>query len=510
MSEDEVQPQDVPLPFGEGKQEALLGYALINDNIFNQIKDLVKPCWFVGARCSQLYKALLAESALVKRRVSPQELMDSQTIIRAGQEEHERLRSAMNKCIAQTANFGLDGIVPELSDWLKARIYMEQVYKSRDLFNSARNAGDTPTARVRRTEAYEVLHEMARNIEKINFDNNGEVSFKNIQGSLVEYKLEYKNAMTFGSKVLDSLLLPEAQGGGCLLPGDMTVILGPQNAGKSCCMLTVMAANLKAGKNIMYIPHEGRISDLKLKLVQCIFGLTKEELFYHSQDSACAAGFEQAEQLLEDHLVYIPQIRAGLTVEELGSTVRRGIDRFAARHNGNKIDLLVDDYLARLTSVQNGRGQFQKRERDQVVYEYGSSLAGECKLHLLTGVQANRVGNEINRKVHGREDRLLVPEDVSESYGVAMVATNIISINRSPLAQARRRVTFLICKSRSSETHIAVVCGSDFSHATTHSDDLGCTYYHGISTMDERIDELMQQYKGVRIPDTMVLKADNE
>lgn len=459
MEDDNNPLVDEPLPFSKPRQEALLGYTLINDNFFDQVKDRILKTWFVDPRCAQVYDALLSESKAIKRKLRPEELKECRVFMMADPRERERLCNTINLSIAQTEKYGLDSLTPELSDWLKARIYIEQVYKSRDLFNSSRNALDTPSARTRRDQAYETLHEMGRKIGDISFEGDGEVEFKNITSDLITYENDYQNALTFGSKTLDGLLLPEANGHGSLLGGDMTILLGAQNVGKSSCMLTVLAANLKAGKNAILIPHEGRRDDLKLKLVQSILGLTKKELFYYGRNPDNKKKFEQVEALLQDHLIYIPMIRAGLTVEEVGGRVRRAIDKFAAKHNGAPIHLLVDDYLARLTSVQNGRGQLQRRERDAVVYEYGVDLAGECNLHLLTGIQVNRTGNNINRKAKGAEDRLLVPEDVSESFGTMMVATNIISINRSPLAEVKNRVTFLICKSRSSETHVAVVCG---------------------------------------------------
>ena len=89
---------------------------------------------------------------------------------------------------------------------------------------------------------------------------------------------------------------------------------------------------------------------------------------------------------------------------------------------------------------------------------------------------------------------MITKEDVHESFGPMQRATNIISVNRDPLAQQNDRVTYYIDKSRSSETGWAVVCRSDFSRSLTHSNRLGATCYRGTSTMSERLDELLQQY----------------
>lgn len=836
MEKDDQPFQEEPLPFSLPKQQALLGHILINDKFFDQVKDKIKPGWFQNPHCAGAFAALIAESKRVGRKYRPTELKESPTFMHADNKDRALMCSAIDIAIVQSGSFGIDILSPELTDWLKARIYMEQVYKSRDLFNSSRNASDGGAARVRRNEAYRTLRVMSSQIDSVDFDDDGAVGFEDIPGDLEEYQAEYKNAITFGSKVLDKLLLPEADGAGSLLPGDMTILLGPQNSGKcvakgtkildfygrivlvedikngdllmgpdgkprivgnvakgrgplyrispnaggepfvcngahvlslkerhnsnlakkneifniplsqlmtrgkdlrtrvhlwrvgldfqeqilpidpyilglwlgdgnsdgaalttmddeivgawehwvrdvhghslsvyghglashyaaigpgtahktlrdlkvlnnkhiphiyltssrqqrlellaglidtdgylgahnfeiiqvnirlahdiaylarslgfkvkvdrsrkscqtgvvgdylrltihgkltqvpsrlprkraavdnrrgntsgfkiepigvgdyygftldrdhlyllgdftvthnSSCMLTTLAANLKVGRNAILIPHEGRINDLKLKLVQCVLGLTKRELFYYAHDPNFKKRFDDVSQLFEEHLVYHPMIQAGLTIEEVGTVIKREIDRFASKHNGAKIDLVVDDYLARCATTQNGKGQFQKREKDQAVYEYGASLAGECNFHLLTGIQVNRTGNEINRGIKkGVEERLLVPEDVSESYGTMMIAANVISINRSPLAQARNRVTYLIAKSRSSETQIAVACGSRYGFCLTHHDALGATWYRGLSPMEERIDELMMTYKDAAVPDAIVL-----
>ena len=497
---------DEPLPFGAPKQQALLGHILINPRFFDQVKDKIKANWFVDPYCATIYKMLLDESTAGKRKLSPDELKGCQTLLNADIKERARIQSAIDMAIAESGRFGLDLMTPELTDWLRARIFIEQVYKARDLFNSSRNAQDIPSSRVRRDESYRILHEMSRTIENTTFDDEGAIGFKDIPKDLEVYQTEYKNALTFGSTVFDKLLLPEADGRGSLLLGDMTVLLGPQNSGKTSCMLTTVCANVRVGKNTLLIAHEGRPNDLKLKLLQCFLGMTKRELFYNANNPAMKTNWDQVSDYLDQHLVYHPMIKAGLTIEEVSVVIKREMDRFAASHKGAKIDLVVDDYLARLYTLQNGRGQLQKRERDQAVYEYGTSLAGELDIHLLTAIQVNRTGNDINRGIKKNvESRLLVPEDVSESYGTIMVAANVISLNRSPLAQMRNRVTFLIAKSRTSEVHIAVACGSKYGTCLTHDNELGATWYTGLDPMEERIDELMKIYRNMEIPNQLVL-----
>ena len=98
-------------------------------------------------------------------------------------------------------------------------------------------------------------------------------------------------------------------------------------------------------------------------------------------------------------------------------------------------------------------------------------------------------------------------EDVSESWGPMTAATNVITLNRDPVAMARHRLTYYICKSRSSETGWAVVCRTDYAKALTHSNELGARYYQSSSTLADRIDDLLNdENMGEEIPKEAYLK----
>jgi hypothetical protein len=82
-------------------------------------------------------------------------------------------------------------------------------------------------------------------------------------------------------------------------------------------------------------------------------------------------------------------------------------------------------------------------------------------------------------------------EDVHESYGVMQEATNVITMNKDAIAKARKRMTYHIDKSRSSETGFAVVARTDFARAITHSNELGSIWYRGTSTLADQVDDLL-------------------
>jgi hypothetical protein len=95
----------------------------------------------------------------------------------------------------------------------------------------------------------------------------------------------------------------------------------------------------------------------------------------------------------------------------------------------------------------------------------------------------------------------LTHEDVAEAFAIAFSATNVITINRDLRAQANNRVTFYVCKSRSSEVGWAVTCRSDFGKALTHSNELGGVAYRSTDTMADKIEQFLQEYKNKDLPD---------
>jgi len=223
--------------------------------------------------------------------------------------------------------------------------------------------------------------------------------------------------------------------------------------------------------------------------------LSKDGKFNHDGvEKPASEVLEWAVNLIKTYLVYIPLVKAPNYIEDVIGVIR---DQNETLKNkiGKGFDLLVDDYPANLTTMQAQKGM-ARRERDDTVYGYIVDLAGELKMHALCAIQANREGSKLNR--WGAEDgsRLLGMEDVSESFGPMMRATNVISINRDDMAASRNRITFHICKSRSSQTGWAVVCKSNFDYYRSHHPVYGGIYFRSTQSMSERVDTFLDQYAG--------------
>lgn len=307
-----------------------------------------------------------------------------------------------------------------------------------------------------------------------------------------------KNPLTTGFSVEP---LGEGEYYGFTLDGDHLFLLGDFTVThNTTSMITVARHNILRGKSVLFLSHEGRPSDITEKIWRSMLRVTSTDLFGLQHTPEGQQRLQAATKYLSRFLTYLPIHRPSLTVEELEGVIRRLNEKRKAKY-GKGYDLVVDDYPAKLTSQMASKGNMQRRQKDEYVYDYLNRLASEMGFHCLAAIQGNREASKVNRREAGREDRLLTPEDVAESFGAMMVATNVITINRDPKAVADGRVTYFIGKSRSSETGWAVVCRSDYRRSMTHGDELGSTWYRGHSTMADNVEQLLVENNGRAIPE---------
>jgi hypothetical protein len=395
-----------------------------------------------------------------------------------------------DNCVAASKVYGLDTIVPRLQLWLQAHLYATFMLESSAQFNR----GDI-------VHAFETSRQGIQAVVTARFTEDEAEGFNQWEDTMKGLVTEQANALTFGYDGMDTLLLPGGKGG--LLLGDTTVLLAPTNVGKTTCQITIACANIRNGKDLLFINHEGRTSDLKLKFLRCLSGLSSTAMMnaYRQRDDACLQRISQASEMLNKHMLWLPMCQAGYTVEALDSVVRRKVDEWAQRR-GRSFDMLVDDYPAILTTEKASKGNLAKRHIDDLVYKYFVQWALEFNFHSLVAIQGNRESSKVNK---GQRDnnRLLSIEDVSEAFGPMQTATNAITLNRDPTAMAKGFITYYICKSRSNETGWAVTCKSDYPTVCTHSNKIGMGgfSYRGDVAVSDKIDDLLREHLNKVVPD---------
>ncbi len=249
-------------------------------------------------------------------------------------------------------------------------------------------------------------------------------------------------------------------------------------SGKSSTLITIACHNIRAGKSILYMTHEGRPEDIKLKILANMLECPISQIFdlYKTEDGR--KKLNDVGKNIDRHLLYIPYNRAGMTIEEVVPIIRMNQEEWAMTHDGKGFDLLVSDYPAILSSQLASKGNLQPRHKDQIVYNYYVQLALEYKFHSLLAIQTNREGAKVNSGEHG-DGRLLRMTDVSESWDPIKEATNVITLNRSPEAMKEGYLIYLVDKSRGSETGVAIVAKSKFNMCRVHDENYGATSYVG-------------------------------
>jgi hypothetical protein len=498
------------LPFSPTKQEALMGHLLTNEKFFLLAKNRIQPGWWATERLSTIWSMATDFADKYGRPPKIMELSEQQ-MTHVSAPDQAKLRTLMQLCTQRTGDIGLDVLKAELTDWFRCRIYVTAMKKSEALFNAAAKGGKATDSK-KLQEAFDIMKGMTREIEAASFDGGHDEDMSDPTAPYERQLEDAKNAISYGLPAMNRLLLPEGEGKGSLLPGDMTVLLAPTNIGKTTTMVTIAGINIRAQKYVLMITHEGRINDIKMKIWQSMMGMSRQDMM--NNIGKPTQGFMDELTIVRDlvnrYLVFMPLNKAGMAVEEVDAIIRRRQDQQIAKH-GQGFDLIIDDYAAKLTTQQARGGHFALRQIHEVVYNYFSQIALEHNVHVVTAIQTNREGSKTNRKFGGKEtqSRLLTMEDVMESWGPMTTATNVISINRDPTAQAKGVVTFYICKSRSSEVGWAVTCKSNYAAARSHWTDVPCTWYRGTSPMSEKVETLLEEFKGTEIPWQKVLEHEN-
>lgn len=479
------------LPFEQKQQDAILGYCLIDKNFFVLVKDRLKSTWFLDPWTAKAFDAYVKFYAKYGHEPKSDDeffLFDDLYVLPPL--ERTKTKAAIIRARQETSNYSLDVLRTGLTGWMQSRVYHHYVNHSATLFNSRKF-----------TEAKSVLATAVKELQEISFEGKAPADFSNPRELIQSVVALSKNALTLGHPLLDRLLNPDCVSGS-LLPGDSTVFLSPTNIGKTTTKITIAVANLMLGKKVIFITHEGRKADIMEKIWCSMLRCTKAQFrtLALSDEPAVVQQISAIAKLIAQNLVYIDYQKPGSTVEEVVSMVRQHQQRLVAKE-GKGYDLFVNDYPALLGAEGLSNLRMERRHKDAYVYRYLVDYAGEQEMHGLYSIQTNREGSKKNRRVGQFENKnsLVTLEDVQEAYEVTNSATNLITINRSPEDQRDDRTVFLICKSRSSQTNIAVACRSDFRRARSHDAQLAATWWSGTESLDQ-LDSLLLEYGNREVP----------
>ena len=472
------------LPFDANRQLAIVGHCLIDSNFYLQCRSIIQPSWFNNTAHGEIWRAAGDFYKKLGRKPTVLELKTASEIALITDIKHRSsIIGLIDRSINATSEFGLDLLRSELTTWYHATLYTEGVLKSKPAYDR----GDFQTA-------FSVMQERMQQIKTSRFDQTLEMSFEDPDLYLAHSEEGYKDGLTTGLGILDAALSPDSTPTPALFRGDTTVLLAASNQGKTSSMITTLCHNILNCKSVLFLTHEGRPEDIREKILCSLMKKTKPELFALYKTEAGIKLIRKMTQHLGKYLTYIPYNKAGMTVEDVVPLIRRKQEERQGKM-GVGYDLLVDDYPAKLHTERAKGGQLARRHIDAIVYDYFVQLALEMNLHCLVSIQTNRQGSKANQE----GDRLLTMEDVLESWDVMTMATNVITLNRDVSASHNNRLTYYVCKSRSSEVGKAIVANTCYAKCVTHADFLGGVWYRGSETLSDQIDRFMQTKLGQEI-----------
>ena len=478
-------PDPLTLPFSQPRQRAALHYFLTDRAFSARVQPFLKPSWFNSPVDGKLCKYAFAFHKKFQRMPSRSEL--TEFITGEPQDEVRALARGLEAAETAAKEVGVDIVQAELLDWYRARVYREGSAATDAAYNDARFE-----------EAWRLQEKLSRDLRSLTFGNSLDFDFSDLVPTLVEADDDYASALTTGLTALDDALLPRSRRGkghGALQPGRTTVLVAPSMVGKTTTLITTMVANIKAGRSILYLTHEGTPKTLVRKMCCCFLGVDDWTLGCMLRTPEGKAQIEEFAAVLQRQVVFGPDV--GTTIEAVEAYVEWKQEERVAE-TGKGFDLLVDDYPA-ILGAEHARGgkDAARREVDETTYRAIVKLARDHNFHALLAVQTNRLGSKKNRS----QEEVVSVEDIAESFGIVMAADNIITLNRPPSDGTRMK--FFVAKCREGEAETFVLARSNFSTGTSHSNNLGATYTWRNVPLTEQVDRLIEQYNGKALPDAV-------
>ena len=328
-----------------------------------------------------------------------EQVAEDSSLLRRETAEVNRIRSLLELAKVNREKFTAGPLRDEVETWMHAKIMHRTYEKGHRLWNGGKF-----------NESRDML---ASSVAQINATKFMETYERRIYDAAELAKdLGPANVVPFGISGVDNHLFP-GNPRGSLRKGDQTVIMSAVNVGKSTTLITVIVHNVRAGKHVLYVTHEGHRSDLRLKFIRSYLTLIDEvelkKIFpdWNSEQLERGKRFfrtlaskplidivnflvldpskpKNPEQpwrqrldtvfnFVQQFITFMPIHKPGMEVEEITPIIERQQELRRDNHkdedgNPKGYDLFVCDYPGVLTSRQNSKGQLQWRHTQQIVY----------------------------------------------------------------------------------------------------------------------------------------------
>ena len=469
--------EPISLRFGPKFQEAIVGHMMREYPFLVQCVHHLKPEWFHNPDTQVIVKKIfeIYSSMEHKRIPTPLEVRESlnyQYI--ADPAQVRRYQAHMVACDKSREQLGLDFIAAQMTSWIRLIKLRNSIVKAEHLYNHQEYEQATTWLKTTMSE-----------IENTTFEPSNAVDFSNPAKLFENREKVFERCCTLGDPLFDGLLRQNAaksipagspieytsdlrnQTAGCLVPGDTTLLMGSTNSGKTTAVVTIVAANLKFDRRVLFITHEQKPEDIRAKLYLCTTGISGEQLSHLKSHPDLLSRAEVAStEYFAKNLTYISHMKPGdMYVESVMAIIAAQQERLASQNGGQGYDLVVVDYPGKLKSKLYMGRNVQTWDEQAYIYNQFVVAAGYYRFHALLPVQSNREGFKVNR---GDADRFLDAGDVANSYGITQVVDNILTIRRNNSEKHKNIINFFLSKSRLSETGWVFQAISDMTLSRTH------------------------------------------
>lgn len=389
-----------------------------------------------------------------------------------------KYKSFVQQCIVASSEFSLAYVAKHLTDWIN-RTGLANI--------TNQLVKDFETAPLSASEKIEKMLNMVlkktTDLKNISFMGDNRVDYLNYLGWSDDMTERTSDLITMGSIELDELLnpnarrpeweLPQFKGSlrgitrGSLMKGQMAIVIGPPNSGKTSFLTTVITSNIICDKKILWVSLEETKQALQAKLYSCVLGIPYPKILdgIKNGDKNIIAKMEKNSSYINSHLTHLHLVKSGgMFIEDVVAEILKANDELKAINNGNGYDLLCVDSLWRLRSREFSKGNKAVHEEQHYCYEQIQLITETEFFATIAPVQTNRSGAKMNKEGDG----MLGMDNMGGSFRVAQDASIILTLNRSDSDKACGVIKIVVDKSRSNITGGVLVSSTDLSISRTH------------------------------------------
>jgi replicative DNA helicase len=455
-------------------QQAIIGWMIKDYNFFLECSRHLERDYFTDPKLSELFR--IAKALGDRHQSAPliEDVKNAIVNLHPKMTEHQPRIQHLEMCVhVSTTMVTLSILRDNLVEYVKSIVAKKGII-----------ALESDWKRNQFIEVGNKIKETAQKIDSVRFAQDERVGFTINQ--LVQHTANLKdNACTIGNAHFDELItegslkVPEHPSKwrsiehttyGSLLRRELTMIIGPTNAGKTTMVSTIMAWNIIMKKKVLYISLEEKGDRIFRNMFQLIANETIAKLSAETETNAPKKAL--ADTLLQEYFFMYEWFKPGdMYIEKLIAFIQSEHEKHVT-HRGRGFDLVVIDYPQHLRSKELNPNE-QKHSVIANNYIQCKLLANVCNLHVIAPIQSNRGGYVSS--VRGKENRGLDGGDVGGSYDALQIADNVIAINRSNEDAQKHRIRFGLVKARNSKKGTTFCSRTNFSLSKTHGPDLPST-----------------------------------